>query len=342
MSSGSTFKRCGCTDPVTGKALGKDCPKLRQRGHGSWTYAIDLPPGEGGRRRYRRKGGFDTQRDAQAALDELRARVRIDDEYDPTSTLTVAAWLDHWLSEKAKDTGSSAAGKKVRRSTARSYQIHIERYLKPALGHLPLDRLRAGHISAMFDEIEAANSGKARATGPVTRQRIFATLRAALNEAERQRKVQTNPCRHVQLASAPKARPLVWTAQRVADWQIEVEATRAAAVEAGRPLATVRVPPPSPVMVWTAEQTGAFLDAVAEDRLYPLWHLLTLRALRRGEGVRVGVVRARPRRHAGAADGVEAASADRLGGRRGRPEVPRRRARRVARRRHRRGAQGVA
>jgi Phage integrase family len=36
-------------------------------------------------------------------------------------------------------------------------------------------------------------------------------------------------------------------------------------------------------MVWPAEQTGAFLDAVADDRLYALWHLITFRCLRRGE-----------------------------------------------------------
>jgi len=41
-------------------------------------------------------------------------------------------------------------------------------------------------------------------------------------------------------------------------------------------------------MVWTPEQTGQFLDFVAEDRLYPLWRLIAFRGTRRGEacGVR--------------------------------------------------------
>ncbi len=41
-------------------------------------------------------------------------------------------------------------------------------------------------------------------------------------------------------------------------------------------------------MVWTAEQTGRFLDFISEDRLYPLYHLIAYRGLRRGEacGVR--------------------------------------------------------
>ncbi|WP_236572241.1 MULTISPECIES: site-specific integrase [unclassified Nocardiopsis] len=38
-------------------------------------------------------------------------------------------------------------------------------------------------------------------------------------------------------------------------------------------------------MVWTVEQTRAFLDHVAEDRLYALFHLAVMTGLRRGEVV---------------------------------------------------------
>ena len=40
---------------------------------------------------------------------------------------------------------------------------------------------------------------------------------------------------------------------------------------------------PSPVMVWTPEQTGEFLDGIQKDRLYPLYHLIAYRGTRRGE-----------------------------------------------------------
>ena len=36
-------------------------------------------------------------------------------------------------------------------------------------------------------------------------------------------------------------------------------------------------------MVWTPAQTGAFLDAVEGERLYPLYHLIAYRGLRRSE-----------------------------------------------------------
>jgi integrase len=38
-------------------------------------------------------------------------------------------------------------------------------------------------------------------------------------------------------------------------------------------------------MVWTPAQTAAFLDRVQADRLYPLWHIIAHRGLRRGEAV---------------------------------------------------------
>jgi hypothetical protein len=39
---------------------------------------------------------------------------------------------------------------------------------------------------------------------------------------------------------------------------------------------------PYPVLVWTPELTGRFLDAAADDPHYSLWYLLTFRGLRRG------------------------------------------------------------
>jgi integrase len=57
----------------------------------------------------------------------------------------------------------------------------------------------------------------------------------------------------------------VWTDERIEHWRRTGE----------RPA----------VAVWTPEQTGAFLDAAMSHRLYPLFHLIAYRGLRRGEAV---------------------------------------------------------
>jgi integrase len=103
-----------------------------------------------------------------------------------------------------------------------------------------------------------------RTTGAATRQRIRGTLRAALNDAMAQQIITFNPAAHVEIDPVRKPKALVWTDERVAKWEATGEK-------------------PSPVMVWTPEQTGAFLDLVADDRLYAMWHLIALRGLRRGE-----------------------------------------------------------
>ena len=256
--AGTTFKRCSCRNPASGELLGPACPKLRQARHGGWYYQIRISGGA-----LRRKGGFATQAAAEAALVELRQHLTAADDPAHVDT-TVSEWLDLWLAEKRKRAGASAAGKKVRATTARSYEQHIELYLKPHLGDLPLRTLRAEHISTMFDALAKNTAGRARAVGPAARQRIFATLRSALNAAVKRRRLATNPCAHVDLESAPRPKALVWTDRRVELWR-----------QTGRR--------PSPVMVWTPAQTGEFLDSAADDRLYPLYHLITFRGLRRGE-----------------------------------------------------------
>ncbi|WP_433546817.1 site-specific integrase [Streptomyces sp. CA-294286] len=104
-----------------------------------------------------------------------------------------------------------------------------------------------------------------KVTGAATRQRIRATLRAALNDAIAQQLITFNPASHVELETGKRPKALVWTEDRITQWKRTGEK-------------------PSPVMVWTPEQTGQFLDRAAKHRLYALYHLITFRGLRRGEG----------------------------------------------------------
>ena len=312
-SKGSTYKRCGCRDPETGKKLGTSCPKLRRSNgtwnpnHGAWHYRVELP-GEHGQRRPLRRGSFESQDAAQDELDQVRALLAIPDEDDQQGLAqiaqmieettkrsgvlpsdaevrrrlqggqsfgerpTVGEWLNEWLKTR----------RKIKPTTRRGYESHIRLYLEPHLGQLWLDRLTVAHIQEMFDsidernetvltarqskdrEVRAAMKGL-RITGPATKQRIRATLRAALNAACRPpAKIIYNPAKYVELPSGKRPKALVWTTERVARWRQTGDV-------------------PSAVMVWTPEQTGWFLDSIMDERLYALYHLIALRGLRRGE-----------------------------------------------------------
>ncbi|MFB7461588.1 tyrosine recombinase XerC, partial [Streptomyces sp. NPDC056188] len=211
---------------------------------------------------------------------------------------TVGEWLDRWM-----------AGKKTRTTTNAGYRSHIKVHLKPRVGHYRLDRLNVGHVQEMFDAIadesdtvRAENAARReqeqrakwsrpgrppakerdrlaaeraklaemkpyrKTNGPATRHAIRRTLRTALNAAIAQQLITFNAAAHVELGSSARPKGLLWTAERVARW---------------RETAVV----PSPVMVWSPAQLGAFLDEAEDHRLYAFYHLIAHHGLRRGEGV---------------------------------------------------------
>lgn len=200
---GSTYKHCPC--PLEHDANGRRRPCRKP--HGTWYYVADLGPGfsrdrsTGERtwklRRQQRKGGFRTQREAEAALaDLLSASASGTHAHD--ERLTVAAFLASWIDAKA------ASG--LRPTTERAYRQHIRDYLTPRLGHLRLRDLRPLHVEGALAQILADNE---RAVSGATVRRIHATLRSALTDAKRKHLVSINAAKDIALprAERPKVRP---------------------------------------------------------------------------------------------------------------------------------------
>lgn len=278
-------KRCNCRDPKTSKQLGKECPQLAQRSHGAWWVRYEAPAIPGGKRRRPWDGPYEKKSDADAAAVRLEAAA---DAGKPVAdrAVKVAAYLEQWLQGKA----SLAA------STRHGYAEHIELYLAPGLGHLPLGDLREHHLTDLYAAMAQINRPQegppsemlrrllaVRATAswreglhntkplsPARIRRVHSTLSSALSTAAKRQMIGHDPSKNIELPTAKKRRPLVWTAERVAQWRRDGER-------------------PGPVMVWTPAQAGQMLDWLEEreDRLYPLWHLVITRGLRRGEVGRI-------------------------------------------------------
>lgn len=223
------------------------------------------------------------------AEEEVRAKLkRAESLYDQG---TVGEMLDSWL---------PLIRTKVRPNTFNSYESHVRLYLKPKIGTVKRDWLNEQNIQEMFNQIEDDNerteenndnrrslTARIKATSerceraslraeltslprfrravcPTSQRRILATLRKAYND-NIPAKAARNPAAKFSIP-AERARPIVWTDERVASWRTT-----------GRR--------PSPVMVWTEVHAGAFLDYVADhDPEYEaMWHILIHRGLRRGE-----------------------------------------------------------
>ncbi|GIM90163.1 site-specific integrase [Paractinoplanes toevensis] len=318
MAEGSLLKICTCRD-TAGKKLGRRCPQLRRAGgtwnshHGKWGYQLELPKrADGSRRSPLRRYTFDGRDDAandrsQAIallalagddtalateiadlLQQVKAGAPLPDRdtiakrvnagLPATADMTLGEYLPQWLESR----------RSIEPGTKRAYGCHIRVHLIPHLGAIPLVKLRVEHIAAMFTAITDFNTAieiarqsadpqiratvrGMRTTGPTTMQRIRATLRKALNDAmarTNNRLIDFNPAKHVELPSATQHKPRVWTAKAVARWH-----------ETGKK--------PSPVMVWTPEQAGEFLD-YAQDHdigLYPVFVGIMHRGMRRGEAL---------------------------------------------------------
>jgi hypothetical protein len=188
MSDGHIYKRCGCRDPHSRKALGNACPKLRRPGgawssdHGQWYCQIELPRHPGGQRRQLRCGGYPNQRDAVAQLDHARnllnlagrdrtqraeiadlllATVRAGQPLPDLDTIRQRLHADVPLAAAptvAAYLTDWVARIAVDENTRLGYQSHIRVHHIPHLGHLPLDKLRPRHIRDMFTAIEARNT----------------------------------------------------------------------------------------------------------------------------------------------------------------------------------------
>ena len=221
MAEGNTYKQCGCRS-ADGKRLGQQCPKLRRGNgtwstrHGRWYYQLELPPrADGARRAPLRRGGFDTQADADQELGQARellaiaapgdteTAIRIADAitksvretrqlpdpgrvrkavgggHDPSvRPPAVGEWLGEWL----------AAKKGLRPGTVRSYASHIQLYYQPHIGYISIDRLRVTDVASVFEAIEELNEAitEARTSGDPAR-RAAVKGRRTVGPATRQR-----------------------------------------------------------------------------------------------------------------------------------------------------------
>ncbi|WP_433243463.1 tyrosine-type recombinase/integrase [Actinomadura nitritigenes] len=210
--------------------------------------------------------------------------------------MTVSDLLDRRLKRRADE---CAAGQGLAASTISTDHEIITLYLKPGIGHIKVVDLREDDILDLYADIRLINTSdqptkpsetmrrliaarsthnsRLYSTRPVSEarlRRIHAVLTGALNEAVKHLKIiDDSPAANVLSARRKshqaKAKPLLWTAERVEYW-----------LKTGKT--------PGKVMVWTPEQTGAFLDFALDERLYAMLHLAAYYGPRRGELVGLG------------------------------------------------------
>ena len=156
---------------------------LKRRYKGSWSIILDLgyqtdPDTRQRKRRQKWITVRGTKRDAERRLAELIHRANTGTFIEP-SKVTVGEWLDMWLEKAIKPP----------RRTLRAYETYksaIERHLKPKLGAIRLQDLRALDVERYH-----ADLGLAPATGEKHHALLSSALKAAIRADLLQRNVAT-------------------------------------------------------------------------------------------------------------------------------------------------------
>jgi integrase len=136
----------------------------------------------------------------------------------------------------------------VRATTYASYEMHCACHLVPTLGSVKLNRLTGSAINALYGRL--LQDGRVHGQGglsPATVRRVHATLHRSLRDAVRWGRLAVNPA---DAADPPRGRA-----------------------------------EPRDLPAWSKEQLAAFLEHVADDRLFALWRLMAMTGCRRGEAL---------------------------------------------------------
>jgi integrase len=179
-----------------------------------WSFRVDGPEAIDGRRRQIRKGGYPTKTAAREALADVQRQMANGEQVG--GSLTVAAYLEDWLTAKA------TAGRRA--STLAQYRIYTDNYLTPTLGHVRLSDLRAKHVDGLMAKMESEGRGLP------TRHRVLAALSSALSAAERRRLVSSNVCRQVEIAPERTPTRPVYDGKQLVRFLAQVQDDRLAAL----------------------------------------------------------------------------------------------------------------
>jgi integrase len=151
-------------------------PKLRdgimKRGK-TWSYVIRVIDPETGVSRPRWVGGFDSEADAKAARDQARVNARVG-QYVDRNAITVSSYLNQWIEAHAVE---------IKPKTLQDYRHLIDRHVKPYIGSLRLQAVRAAQITKLYRDLVTTGGRNRTGLSSRTVEYVHAVLRKAFKDA---------------------------------------------------------------------------------------------------------------------------------------------------------------
>ncbi len=169
----------------------------------SWcvTFDLGIDPATG-KRRQKRKRGFATRKEAEAALTKMISDAE-DGLFDQSDRVTVTDFLEQWLASKEST---------VRKSTYRSYAWLVKKHIVPHLGKAKLTDLTPIQLQRYYSKLQKLDK-------PLSNRSILhihIVLQEALDRAMKWGLLNRNVAKLVDPPRAKKVQFTVWTQKEAA------------------------------------------------------------------------------------------------------------------------------
>ena len=177
---------------------------FKRASDGLWVGTLDLGVVDGRRRRKAVYG--QSEREVLQELGTIRtAHDRGIDLLAPA--LTVGQWLDVWLSDIKGFDGT-------RPRTLTLYEGLADRYVRPVIGGVRLDKLTPAHVQRLVTETRNSQTSRGTPPSASTLRHVYKLIRNALGDAYRMELVTRNVATQVKAPPLSKERRMAWTWQR--------------------------------------------------------------------------------------------------------------------------------
>ncbi|MGM9617497.1 tyrosine-type recombinase/integrase [Butyricicoccus sp.] len=162
---------------------------IRQRANGKWEARVTIGINPGTGKPIRRSIYGNTQKEVRQ---KMTAVIRELDKgtYQEPSKMTVAEWMDEWLSTFCTNS--------VKPLTYSSYEGIIKNHIKPSVGSIALQSIKGTHIQKLYNDMTK------QGLSAKTVKNVSAVLHKALSVAMKQGFIIGNPCEAAELPKATK------------------------------------------------------------------------------------------------------------------------------------------
>ncbi|MDR6883042.1 tyrosine-type recombinase/integrase [Bacillus sp. 3255] len=123
-------------------------------------------------------------------------------EYIEPNKMSFGSYFEQWLSGRAN----------IAHSTRKMYESYFRTHINPVLGDIPLSKINATHMEQLIASIREKELGDEMV------KRIFATVNASLNAAERKDLISKNAANKIEKPTVKRKERAVWDIDTVREF----------------------------------------------------------------------------------------------------------------------------